>query len=146
MAADIPQAVVALMESVRLQSGIMMAVSGAGTAWIVHIWEKNHAAACGDDVRFRQLLCLCVPLACFAVVYYSGFLIHSAFSGYAAEVMQGYPTGEKVPIANAADHFKDDYFDRIQSLTTAQFCASIAGIFVIFLWLILNLWSRRRMK
>ena len=72
--------------------------------------------------------------------------MHSAFSGYTAEVMTGYRTGEKAPIVSAVEHFKDDYLDFIQSLSMVQFCATFAGIAVMFLWLFANLWSRRRMK
>ena len=102
-----------------------------------------------DASRFRWLLWLCVPLVCFAVAYFAGYLMHSAFSGYAAEVMQGHPTGEKALIVSAVEHFKDDYLDCIQSLSMVQFCATflgIVGIVVMYLCLIANLRSRRRMK
>ena len=134
---DIPNSVAHLIRSIRLQTDLVTTISNAGIGFILFQlrFVRGIASDMNPSIGFRKPEWLALPLACFIVATGLGYIvIHGLVTGYFAEITNGYNATTGKRITDALQHFNDDYFGMLETLSFAQLLTHGLGIVAIAAW------------
>ena len=137
----IPDSVIHLIGSIRIQSDIVTAISGAGV--VVVLMTVARVRGFMSDVKlthFRKPGLLFIPWILFFVSFVLGYGSSSLITGYFAEITAQYNTSGAADITNAHAHFVDDYFSLLQRLGSVQLLCSVLALLALSVWFAVNIY------
>ena len=140
MELDIPNSVVHLINVARTQADVVSALSAGGIGFVLLTWLRVHGMSTDINLTaFRRPILLIFPLILFLAAYIAGYVLSLMTAGYFAEVATAYSTSNATSIANAKQHFIDDYFDLLQCIGFLQLGGSVLGVVSLATWFVFNL-------
>ena len=143
----IPDSILHLTDSIRIQGDIITTISGVAIGFVLLTWVRVRGLASDVNLTgFRQPNVLILPLLLFLGAFILGYILSSALTGYFAEIVSGVNFSNDCKITDPKQHFLDDYYDFLDLLGKTQFWFSIIGMLVLSLWFILNLVSLSNIK
>ena len=136
---EIPNSVTHLIDSIRIQSDIITAISGAGVGVVLMTLARVHGMVSDIDLtRFQKPELLLVPWTLFFVSFVLGYGSSSLITGYFAEITAQFNTSGSTDIMDAHAHFMCDYFSLLQWLGSVQLICNVLAVLGLSIWFAVN--------
>lgn len=144
---EIPSSVLHLINHIQSQGDIVTSISGAGIGFILLTWTRVQGMAEDIDLtQFRKPKMLVFPLCFFFVAFMLGYLVSGYITGYFSEVVNKFNFSCNCEITDAQQHFKDDYYNLLQTIVLIQLTSGVLGAFTLSIWFAVNLFDRSKKR